>query len=84
LTRKVAPQDFIDELTYIASNHNPDMLVDVCQAYHFDPKFLVELEYKIESHEKVEPFFVHIYYEKREYDDHVVITVNGYERIQLG
>mmetsp|Transcript_18830 Transcript_18830/g.23156 ORF Transcript_18830/g.23156 Transcript_18830/m.23156 type:complete len:471 (-) Transcript_18830:454-1866(-) len=95
LTGKVAPQDFIDELTYIASNHNPDMLVDVCRAYHFGPKFLVELEvvlprdtllfdshdigmdlqYEIESREEVERCFVHIDYEKREYDEHVVSKV---------
>eukprot|EP00592_Proboscia_alata_P023563 CAMPEP_0194419144 /NCGR_PEP_ID=MMETSP0176-20130528/18403_1 /TAXON_ID=216777 /ORGANISM="Proboscia alata, Strain PI-D3" /LENGTH=76 /DNA_ID=CAMNT_0039226051 /DNA_START=55 /DNA_END=285 /DNA_ORIENTATION=- len=45
---------------------------------------LVDLQYKIESREQVEQYFVHIYYEKREYDEHIVITVNGYKRIQLG
>jgi len=41
LTGKVARQDFINELTYIVGNHNPDMLVNVCRAYYFGPKFLV-------------------------------------------
>ena len=71
------------------------MLVDVCRAYHFGPKFLVELEvvlpkntllfeshdlgmelqYEIESREEVERCFVHIDYEQRPYDEHVVSKV---------
>ena len=69
--------------------------VDVVRAYHFGPKFLVELEvvlprdtllyeshdmgmelqYEIESREEVERCFVHIDYESRPYDEHVVSKV---------
>ena len=69
--------------------------VDVCRAYHFGPKFLVELEvimpestplktshdlgmelqYEIEAREEVERCFVHIDYESRDYDEHVVSKV---------
>lgn len=71
------------------------MQVDVVRAYHFGPKFLVELEvvlprdtllfeshdlgmelqYEIESREEVERCFVHIDYESRPYDEHVVSKV---------
>jgi divalent metal cation (Fe/Co/Zn/Cd) transporter len=71
------------------------MEVDVVRAYHFGPKFLVELEvvlprdtllfeshdlgmelqYEIESREEVERCFVHIDYETRPYDEHVVSKV---------
>lgn len=95
LTGKAAPNDFLDELTDIASNFDSRMVVDVCRAYHFGPKFLVELEvvlpkdtllfeshdlgmqlqYEIEGREEVERCFVHIDYECREYDEHVVSKV---------
>ena len=44
LTGKSAPEDFIEELMEIASSFDDRMEVDVCRAYHFGPKFLVELE----------------------------------------
>lgn len=44
LTGKAAPKDFVEELREIASNHDSRVVVDVCRAYHFGPKFLVELE----------------------------------------
>ncbi len=92
LTGKAAPKDFVEEIGKNASNYDPRVVVDVCRAYHFGPKFLVELEivlpkdtllleshdigmnlqYKIEAREEVERCFVHIDYEKREYDEHVV------------
>lgn len=95
LTGKSAPDDFIDEIMEIASNFDSKMLVDVCRAYHFGPKFLVELEvvlprdtllqeshdlgmdlqYEIEAMEEVERCFVHIDYETRPYDEHVVSKV---------
>ncbi len=95
LTGKAAPKDFVEELREIASNYDPRVVVDVCRAYHFGPKFLVELEivlpkdtllfeshdigmdlqYEIEAREEVERCFVHIDYEKREYDEHVVSKV---------
>jgi cation diffusion facilitator family transporter len=95
LTGKCAPQDFIEELHDIAANFDGRMQVDVCRAYHFGPKFLVELEvvlpkdtllfeshdlgmelqYCIESREEVERCFVHIDYESRPYDEHVVSKV---------
>ena len=95
LTGKSAPEDFVLELKELAEKFSPDMVVDVCRAYHFGPKFLVELEvvlpkhtvlldshdlgmelqYEIESREEVERCFVHIDYETRPYDEHVVSKV---------
>ena len=95
LTGRSAPEELIEELLEIASNFDERMLVDVCRAYHFGPKFLVELEvvlpkntllfeshdlgmelqYEIESREEVERCFVHIDYEQRPYDEHVVSKV---------
>mmetsp|Transcript_9087 Transcript_9087/g.11183 ORF Transcript_9087/g.11183 Transcript_9087/m.11183 type:complete len:386 (-) Transcript_9087:207-1364(-) len=95
LTGKAAPDDFLDELRELANNFDKRMVVDVCRAYHFGPKFLVELEvvmkkdtllfeshdlgmelqYEIEGREEVERCFVHIDYEVREYDEHVVSKV---------
>jgi len=95
LTGKAAPEEFIDELFEIAKNFDDRMDVDVVRAYHFGPKFLVELEvvlpkdtllfeshdlgmelqYEIEGREEVERCFVHIDYETRPYDEHVVSKV---------
>lgn len=95
LTGKAAPVEFIDELYTIARDFDDRMEVDVCRAYHFGPKFLVELEvvlprdtllfeshdlgmelqYEIEGKEEVERCFVHIDYETRPYDEHVVSKV---------
>lgn len=95
LTGKCAPDEFIEELRDLASNFDDRMLVDVCRAYHFGPKFLVELEvvmpretllfeshdlgmelqYEIEGREEVDRCFVHIDYEQRPYDEHVVSKV---------
>ena len=95
LTGKSAPDEFIDELYELASNFDKRMIVDVVRAYHFGPKFLVELEvvlpkdtllfeshdlgmelqYEIEGREEVERCFVHIDYEQRPYDEHVVSKV---------
>jgi cation diffusion facilitator family transporter len=95
LTGKSAPEHLIEELMDIASKFDDRMEVDVCRAYHFGPKFLVELEvvmpkqtllfeshdlgmelqYEIEAREEVERCFVHIDYELRPYDEHVVSKV---------
>ena len=95
LTGKSAPDEFIDEIMELASNFDKKMIVDVCRAYHFGPKFLVELEvvlprhtllleshdlgmdlqYEVEAMEEVERCFVHIDYETRPYDEHVVSKV---------
>jgi hypothetical protein len=96
LTGKCAPVEFIDELYTIATTFDSKIiLVDVVRAYHFGPKFLVELEvvlprdtplvdshdlgmelqYEIESRPQVERCFVHIDYESRPYDEHVVSKV---------
>jgi len=95
LTGKCAPDEFIEELRELASNFDDRMLVDICRAYHFGPKFLVELEvvlpkdtllfeshdlgmelqYEIEGRPEVERCFVHIDYEQRPYDEHVVSKV---------
>jgi len=95
LTGKSAPDDLIDELYDVATTFDKRMIVDVVRAYHFGPKFLVELEvvlpkdtllleshdlgmelqYEIEGREDVERCFVHIDYEMRNYDEHVVSKV---------
>ena len=95
LTGKCAPEEFIDELYQLASTFDERMVVDWCRAYHFGPKFLVEVEvvlpkdtllfqshdlgmelqYEIESRDEVERCFVHIDYESRPYDEHVVSKV---------
>lgn len=95
LTGKAAPQEFIEELLHLAEHFDERMVVDICRAYHFGPKFLVELEvvmpkqtllkeshdlgmelqYVIEAREEVERCFVHIDYEIRDYDEHVVSKV---------
>lgn len=95
LTGKAAPSDFLEELEEIANTFDERMIVDVCRAYHFGPKFLVEIEvvlpkdtllfeshdlgmdlqYEIESREEVERCFVHIDYQSRPYDEHVVSKV---------
>jgi len=95
LTGKVAPEDFIEELKELAANFDDRLEVDVVRAYHFGPKFLVEIEivmpketllfeshdvgmdlqYEIEGREEVERCFVHIDYETRPYDEHVVSKV---------
>ena len=95
LTGKSAPTEFIDELLELAEHFDGRMMVDTCRAYHFGPKFLVELEvvmpqhtllkeshdlgmelqYEIEAREEVERCFVHIDYETRPYDEHVVSKV---------
>jgi divalent metal cation (Fe/Co/Zn/Cd) transporter len=96
LTGKIAPTEFIAELLLLAEHFDERILmVDTCRAYHFGPKFLVELEvvmpkhtllkeshdlgmelqYEIEAREEVERCFVHIDYESRDYDEHVVSKV---------
>ena len=93
--RKSAPSELIEELLDLAEHFDERLLVDTCRAYHFGPKFLVELEvvmpmdtllkeshdlgmelqYEIEAREEVERCFVHIDYESRDYDEHVVSKV---------
>ena len=96
LIGKSAPDDFIAELTEIARVFDERIVeVDVVRAYHFGPKFLVEIEivmpketslfeshdvgmelqYEIEAREEVERCFVHIDYQQRPYDEHVVSKV---------
>jgi cation diffusion facilitator family transporter len=95
LTGKIAPAEFIEELLQVAENFDEGMIVDTIRAYHFGPKFLVELEvvlprntflfeshdlgmelqYEIEGREEVERCFVHIDYQVRDYDEHVVSKV---------
>ena len=96
LTGKAAPKEFLDELFELANNFDERiMLVDTIRAYHFGPKFLVEVEvvlpketylfeshdlgmelqYEIEAREEVERCFVHMDYESRPYDEHVVSKV---------
>jgi cation diffusion facilitator family transporter len=44
LTGKAAPDEFIDEITEMASAFGDRVEIDTVRAYHFGPKFLVELE----------------------------------------
>jgi cation diffusion facilitator family transporter len=95
LIGRAAPEDFLTQVHEIASSFDERMQVDSIKAYHFGPKFLVELEmimpettllleshdlgmdlqYEIEALEEVERCFVHIDYERRDYDEHVVSKV---------
>eukprot|EP00529_Nitzschia_sp_RCC80_P023877 CAMPEP_0113447938 /NCGR_PEP_ID=MMETSP0014_2-20120614/4501_1 /TAXON_ID=2857 /ORGANISM="Nitzschia sp." /LENGTH=463 /DNA_ID=CAMNT_0000339119 /DNA_START=85 /DNA_END=1476 /DNA_ORIENTATION=- /assembly_acc=CAM_ASM_000159 len=95
LTGKSAPEELIEELVELADHFDEKMMVDTVRAYHFGPKFLVEVEvvmphhtplkeshdlgmelqYEIEAREEVERCFVHIDYESRDYDEHVVSKV---------
>lgn len=95
LTGKRAPEDFIEELVELANDFDDRIVVDIVRAYHFGPKFLVEIEivmdkttllfeshdlgmdlqYEIEGRDEVERCFVHIDYESRPYDEHVVSKV---------
>lgn len=95
LTGKSAPEEFIEELHDLANDFDDRAVVDTIRAYHFGPKFLVEIEivmdastllfeshdlgmdlqYEIEGREEVERCFVHIDYQTRPYDEHVVSKV---------
>jgi cation diffusion facilitator family transporter len=95
LTGKSAPEEFIEELVDLANGFDERITVDTVRAYHFGPKFLVEIEivmdastllfeshdvgmelqYEIEGREEVERCFVHIDYQTRPYDEHVVSKV---------
>lgn len=99
LTGKSAPEEFIDELHELVNSFDSTgryrIITDVVRAYHFGPKFLVEVEivlpkdtllmdshdigmelqYEIEGRDEVERCFVHIDYEQRPYDEHVVSKV---------
>lgn len=95
LTGKSAPEEFIEELVDLANGFDERIIVDTVRAYHFGPKFLVEIEivmdastllfeshdvgmelqYEIEGREEVERCFVHIDYQTRPYDEHVVSKV---------
>ena len=50
LTGKCAPDEFLDELMELAANFDDRMMVDTLRAYHFGPKFLVELEVVLPKH----------------------------------
>ena len=95
LTGRSAPAEFIQELIDTANDFDERITVDTVRAYHFGPKFLVEIEivmnattllfeshdlgmdlqYEIEGREEVERCFVHIDYQTRPYDEHVVSKV---------
>ena len=44
LTAKAAPEELIDEFMELAERFHRRLIVDTCQAYHFGPKFLVEIK----------------------------------------
>jgi len=95
-----APSQFVQEICtkveqYNQNNSTTLFDIDWCRAYHFGPKYLVEMEivlppetilkeshdlgmklqYFIESMDDVERCFVHIDYESRPYDEHVVSKI---------
>ena len=50
LTGKSAPSEFIEELMDLSETFDERLIVDTCRAYHFGPKFLVELEVVMPEH----------------------------------
>jgi cation diffusion facilitator family transporter len=44
LVGKKADDDFLESIQDLAMNHHPEMQLDTLRAYHFGPKYLVELE----------------------------------------
>jgi cation diffusion facilitator family transporter len=44
LVGKAADPEFLDYVREIAENHDPDADLDTVRAYHFGPKFIVEIE----------------------------------------
>ena len=44
LTGKAAPEEFLEELVEVATHFDERMQLDSLKAYHFGPKFLVEVE----------------------------------------
>lgn len=106
-----APSDFVQEIctkveqSYQKNDDNTNTStfdIDWCRAYHFGPKYLVEMEivlppdtilkeshdlgmklqYFIESMDDVERCFVHMDYESREYDEHVVSKIYGPDEVE--
>ena len=44
VTKLAAPEELIDEFMELAERFHGRLIVDTCQAYHFRPKFLVEIK----------------------------------------
>lgn len=44
LVGKAADDDFLKEVRSVGDAHHPELVVDIIRAYHFGPKYLVELE----------------------------------------
>ena len=44
LVGRAADDDFLQEVRAMGDAHHPEMKVDIIRAYHFGPKYLVELE----------------------------------------
>jgi len=44
LVGKEAHPEFLEKVKEMAENHHPDAKLDIVRAYHFGPKFLVEVE----------------------------------------
>ena len=44
LVGRAANDDFLEEVRAVGNAHHPELLVDIIRAYHFGPKYLVELE----------------------------------------
>ena len=44
LVGKAANEDFLKEVRRVGNEHHPQLSVDIIRAYHFGPKYLVELE----------------------------------------
>ncbi|KAK9861934.1 hypothetical protein WJX84_004692 [Apatococcus fuscideae] len=44
LVGRAAPEEFVGELEMLASTHHDELEIDVIRAYHFGPRFIVEME----------------------------------------
>ena len=54
LVGKAASEEFLKDVREMANTHHPEMQVDVIRAYHFGPKYLVELEVVLPAHMTLE------------------------------
>jgi cation diffusion facilitator family transporter len=49
LVGHTAHSEFLDEIRRVGNAHHPELKVDIIRAYHFGPKYLVELEVVLPS-----------------------------------
>ncbi len=54
LVGKAASEEFLKDVRLLAERHHPEMQIDLIRAYHFGPKYLVELEVVLPPHMTLE------------------------------